>query len=54
MEISTFAARLKMEAYKRTTGSQMGARGTFNKVRDGGYWYPMNLRDDIDGYIEDK
>ena len=22
-------------------------------VRDGGSWYPLTLRDDIDGYIED-
>ena len=36
------------ESLQRMTSSQMGVRRTFEKVQDGGSWYPVTL----DGYIE--
>ena len=37
-----------IRSLKKMTSSHMGARRTFEKVHDRGYWYPVTL----DGYIE--
>ena len=54
MKILTFATRLKMKAYIGQKAHRWVQEEIFNKVQDIGSLYPIKLRDDIDGYIEDQ
>ena len=54
MEISTFVTRSKIEACRGRETHRWVQDELSTKVQDRGSWYPMTLKNDIDGYPKDQ